>query len=122
MSRIVTQIFQLIGVMVLSAYFLYQAYEIFFNKEKWASSFYSAYGNFEEYWNKHLIKSLMKEFQYKMPVQKQLYPYKQKAAMFTGYFYGFGSILLWTGEKFAPLILIVPHVVQMALVNSPSAQ
>lgn len=46
---------------------MYQAYEIFFNKEKWASSFYSAYGNFEEYWNKHVVKSLMKELQYKMP-------------------------------------------------------
>jgi hypothetical protein len=31
--------------------------------------------------------------------------------MVMGYFYAFGSILLWTGEKYAPLILIVPHVV-----------
>jgi hypothetical protein len=57
-----------------------------------------------------------------VPVQKELYPYKQKAAMIMGYMYGFGSLLLWTGEKFAPLILIVPHLIQMILVNSPSAQ
>lgn len=57
-----------------------------------------------------------------MPVQKELYPYKLKAAMFMGYAYGFGSLLLWTGEKFAPLILIVPHLLQMILVNSPSSQ
>ena len=39
-----------------------------------------------------------------------------------GYAYGFGSLLLWTGEKLAPLVLIVPHLLQMVLVNSPSAQ
>jgi hypothetical protein len=38
-----------------------------------------------------------------------------------GYLYGVGSLLLWTGEKWATLILLVPHVVQMVLVNSPSA-
>lgn len=62
MSRLLTQMAQLCGVMLLSAFFIYQAYEIFFNKDKWASSFYSAYGNFEEYWNKHLRPTLMKEF------------------------------------------------------------
>ena len=36
--------------------------KIFFNKEKWAGSLYSAYGNFEEWWNKQLIPNLMKEF------------------------------------------------------------
>jgi len=39
-----------------------------------------------------------------------------------GYLYGFGAIFLWTGEKWASLILIVPHLVQTVLVNSPSAQ
>lgn len=42
--------------------------------------------------------------------------------MFMGYLYGFGSLLLWTGEKWAALILIVPHLIQTVLVNSPSAQ
>jgi len=39
-----------------------------------------------------------------------------------GYLYGFGALLLWTGEKWASLILIVPHLIQTVLVNSPSAQ
>lgn len=56
-----------------------------------------------------------------MPKQKELYPYKLKASMMMGYLYGIGSLLLWTGEKWATLILIVPHVIQMVLVNSPSA-
>jgi hypothetical protein len=53
---------QFLGVVLMSSYFMYQAYEIFFNKEKWAGSLYSAYGNFEEWWNKQLIPNLMKEF------------------------------------------------------------
>lgn len=63
----------------------------------------------------------MKELQYHVPKQKELYPYKQKASMMMGYLYGVGSLLLWTGEKWATLILLVPHVIQMVLVNSPSA-
>ena len=50
--------------MLLSSYFMYQAYEIFFNKEKWASSFYSAYGNFEEYWKPLMEKKLDNCFVY----------------------------------------------------------
>jgi hypothetical protein len=42
--------------------------------------------------------------------------------MAMGYMYGFGALLLWTGEKWASLILIVPHLIQTILVNSPSAQ
>ena len=42
--------------------------------------------------------------------------------MLMGYLYGFGALLLWTGEKWASLILIVPHLIQTVLVNSPSAQ
>lgn len=63
----------------------------------------------------------MKELQYSVPKQKELYPYKLKAAMMMGYLYGIGSLLLWTGEKWATLILFVPHVIQMVMVNSPSA-
>lgn len=121
-KRVLMQVGQLVGVMLLSTYFLYQAYEIYNHKDKWASSFYSAYGNFEEYWNKHFKKNLMRELQVSMPKQKELYPYKLKAAMIMGYLYGFGSLLLWTGEKWATVILIVPHIIQTVLVNSPSAQ
>ncbi len=67
-------------------------------------------------------KNLIKEFQYTLPRQKEVYIYKHKAAMFMGYLYGFGALLLWTGEKWASLILIVPHLIQTILVNSPSAQ
>lgn len=66
-KRVFQQVAQLVGVILLSSYFLYQAYEIYYNKEKWASSFYSAYGNFEEYWNKHFKKNLLREFQYGLP-------------------------------------------------------
>ena len=116
------QLAQFLGVFLLAAYFIYQAYEIYFNKEKWASSLYSAYGNFEEFWNKNLKKNLIKELQYGLPKQKEVYIYKHKAAMIMGYLYGFGALLLLTGEKWASLILIVPHLLQTVLVNSPSAQ
>lgn len=95
----------------MSSYFLYQAYEVFFNKEKWASSLYSAYGKFEEYWNKHLRKRLINEFSYSVPAQKAVYPYKYKASLIMGYLYGFGGLFLWTGERWAPLILLVPHTI-----------
>jgi hypothetical protein len=42
--------------------------------------------------------------------------------MAMGYMYAFGALLLWTGEKWASIILIVPHLIQIVLVNSPSAQ
>jgi hypothetical protein len=60
--KFLRQMAQFLGVVLMSSYFMYQAYEIFFNKEKWAGSLYSAYGNFEEWWNKQLIPNLMKEF------------------------------------------------------------
>ena len=65
--RFLRQMAQFLGVTLLSCYFLYQAYEIFFNKEKWASSFYSAYGNFESYYNKQIRSALPNELAYKMP-------------------------------------------------------
>lgn len=67
-------------------------------------------------------KSLIRELQYSVPVQRELYPYKYKVTLIMGYAYGFGGLLLWTGEKWAPLILMVPHVIQTVLVNSPSPQ
>jgi hypothetical protein len=46
-----------------------------------------------------------------MPMQKEIYPYKLKIALVMQYLYGFGGLLLWTGEKWAVLILILPHIV-----------
>lgn len=56
-------------------------------------------------------KNLIKEFQYGLPKQKEVYIYKHKAAMAMGYMYAFGALLLWTGEKWASIILIVPHLI-----------
>jgi len=117
----VTSVVQFLAVMLLCAYFGYQAYEIFFNKEKWASSLYSAYGNFEEWWNKSFKRLVWKEFAYTMPNQRDFYPYKQKATLILGYMYGFGSLLLLTGEKWAALILLVPHCLHALLTNAPSS-
>ena len=90
------------------------------NKEKWASSLYSAYGNFETWWNKHFKRLVMTEFAYTMPEQRDLYPYKQKATIFLGYAYGFGTLLLLTGERFAPLICCIPHIIHAVITNAPS--
>ena len=100
---------------------MFQAYEIFKHQEKWSSSLYSAYGNFETWWNKHANRLVMKEFAYEMPDQRSLHPYKQKATMFMGYLYGFGSLLLLTGEKWAAMILLVPHVIHALITNAPNS-
>ena len=49
-----------------------------------------------------------------------MYPYKQKATILLGYAYGFGTLLLLTGEKWAPLILCVPHLIVSVITNAPS--
>lgn len=84
-------------------------------------TFYSAYGNFEVWWNKHAKRLVMKEFAYTMPDQKSLHPYKLKATMLFGYLYGFGSLLLLSGEKWAALILLVPHVAHSLITNAPNS-
>lgn len=45
-----------------------------------------------------------------------------KIAIVMFYLYSLGGVLLWTGEKVALIALIIPHIVQTILVNSPSAQ
>jgi hypothetical protein len=90
-------------------------------KDKWASSFYSAYGNFETWWNKHAKRLVMKEFAYSMPEQKALHAYKHMVTMAFGYLYGFGSLLLLSGDKWASLILLVPHVAHSLITNAPNS-
>lgn len=55
-----------------------------------------------------------------MPDQKLLYPYKLQSAMVMGYGYLFGSLLLVTGETMAGFILMLPHIAQAAVANTPS--
>ena len=93
------------------SYFLYQAYEIFFQTEKWASSFYSAYGSFELNWNKNVKPTLPKGFDFKVPEQKLIYPWKQKIAIVIGYAYLAGSLLMITGDTAFACILLIPHIV-----------
>ena len=106
-------------MVLLTAFFLFQAYEVYASKEKWASTFYSSYGSFESWWNKQFKRTLMPEFAYTMPDQKELYPYKNKAALFFAYFYAFGSLLLLTGEKFASVIIMAAAIVQAIVSHGP---
>ena len=112
---------QQLALVLLCSFFMFQAYTIFTNQEKWASSFYSAYGNFEEWWNKSFKRYLWQEFAYSLPPQREMYPFKYKATIVMGYMYGIASILLVIGERYATLILIVPHVIYSLFVNAPSS-
>jgi len=62
----------------------------------------------------------MTEFAYTMPDQKELYPYKAKVGIIFGYCCAFGSLLLWTGERWAALILLIPHVIYSIVINGPT--
>ena len=110
---------QFIATILFTAVFIYQAYEIYSNKDKWASSFYSAYGSFETWWNKQFKRVMMKEFAYDMPDQRIFNPYRAKIAMGMGYCCAFGSLLLWTGEKWAAMILLIPQIIYSAIINGP---
>ena len=55
-----------------------------------------------------------------MPDQREMYPYKAKVALALGYAYGFGTLLLLTGEKWAALILCIPHLIVSVITNAPS--
>ena len=61
----------------------------------------------------------MKEFAYTMPDQKELYPYKAKVALGYGYACAFGSLLLWTGEKWASIILMISGAVYGLIIHGP---
>ena len=63
----------------------------------------------------------MKEFAYSFPEQKALHAYKHIATMAFGYLYGFGSLLLLSGEKWAALVLLVPHVMHALITNAPNS-
>ena len=54
-----------------------------------------------------------------MPEQSLLMPYRQKGTVILGYCFGFGSLLLWTGEVWAGLILLVPHVLHSVIIHGP---
>jgi hypothetical protein len=110
-----------VAVALICSYFLWQTYEIFMHREKWSSSLYSAYGNFETWWNKHFKRYVMKEFAYTMPEQKTLHPYRNKATMVFGYMYGFGSLLLISGEKWAAYVLLIPHLMHALITNAPNS-
>lgn len=106
---------------LVCSYFIWQAYEIFVQRDKWSSSLYSAYGNFETWWNKHFKRYVMKEFAYTMPEQKSLHPYRNKVTMVFGYMYGFGTLLLFSGDKWASYLLIVPHLLHALITNAPNS-
>ena len=118
-ASVARKISQFFAVLIFTAFFIYQAYEIYTNKDKWASSFYSAYGSFESWWNKQFKRTMMKEFAYDMPDQSLLRPYKAKIALGMGYGCAFGSLLLWTGEKWAAAILLIPQFLYTAIINGP---
>ena len=61
----------------------------------------------------------MNEFAYTVPDQKELMPYRQKGTVVMGYCYAFGSVLLLTGEVWASLILLVPHVFHSIVIHGP---
>ena len=46
------KILQFLAVVALTAYFAHHCVEIYQNKDRWASNFYSAYGAFDTWWNK----------------------------------------------------------------------
>ena len=114
-----TKVIQFIACALLCSFFFYQVYEIYQNKDKWASNLYSTYGAFESWWNKQFKRTLMNEFAYTMPDQKELYPYKAKATLIFGYVCAFGSLLLLTGEKFAVLLLIWPQLIYSIIFHGP---
>ena len=65
---------------------------------------------------------MMKEFAYDMPDQKELRPYRAKLALFMGYACAFGSLLLWTGEKWAAFILLIPQCLYALVIHGPMHQ
>lgn len=62
-----TKAFQVIAILLLTSYFLYQAYDIYMFRDRWTSQMYSSYGAFESWWNKQYKRLLMNEFAYTMP-------------------------------------------------------
>ena len=121
-ASVVRKAGQFIACLLFSATFLYTAYDIYMNKDKWASSFYSAYGSFESWWNKIYKRQILKEFAYTMPDQQLLRPYRAKAALCIMYASGLGSLLLWTGEKWAAMILLIPQIILSAIYHGPLQQ
>ena len=113
------KIFQFLAVLLFIAYFCFQCYEIYSGKDKYASKFYSAYGQFESWWNKNFKRTIMNEFAYTMPDQKELYPYKAKVTMFMGYFWAFGSLWLVTGDTTAALLLLPTQIIHSAVTHGP---
>ena len=61
----------------------------------------------------------MKDFTFEMPDHKQFEPYRVNIAMGFLYTLGFGSLLLWIGERYAALILLVPLFFFSTFVNIP---
>ena len=116
------QVMQFVACVLLTAWFCFQAFEIYQNRDRWGSMFYSAYGSFDSWWNKQYKRTLMSEFAYDMPDQKLLMPYKSKAAVIFGYACTFGSALFWTGEKFAVLILMIALMGYSFVLNGPMQQ
>ena len=113
------KILQFLACLLLCSFFLYQAFEIYQRKDKWASNLYSTYGAFESWWNKQFKRVIMNEFAYTMPDQKELYPYKAKATLVYGYVCAFGSLLLLTGEKYATLLLVYPQIFYSVIFHGP---
>ena len=114
------QAVQLVARLMFISYFVYNAFEIYLSTDIWAVSFYSAYFNFESWWDKHVKRNLWKDFQYSLPEFGALYPYTQKATIIFGYLYAFGGLLLLNGEKSAALILAIPHFLHSVVTSGPS--
>ena len=52
---------QLVSTVLVVGFFVFQAYDIFMNKDAWASGFYSRFGDFTGWWNKEIGIVVMPE-------------------------------------------------------------
>lgn len=95
----------------MCAYFLYQAYEIWSNQEKWASRMMSNYKGFEKWWNKQLCKdATLKNFLWQVPAYGDVSPQRSRICLVFMYCNLVGALLLsganeWSGVGSAVLFL-----------------
>lgn len=102
---------------------MYQAFEIYQDKSRWANRLMNAYNSFEKYWNKDLVKNspYFKGVLWPVPAYSSVQLHRDRITMGFMYMYLLGSMLMIGAVEWAALAcfvaLLVPHLLQSAFTH-----
>ena len=113
------QAIQVLSLLLLSALFFFQAYQIITEPEKSADKYFKQYADFRIWSNKAQRKMLSGSTLLEFPGTEGVKPYKVKITYIIAYINLLGALGMIVGETSMIIPLAIIHLLQSFLKNNP---